>query len=849
MKLPIIHSADKILRAAVPGGRLVISSPAGSGKSTKVPQLLLDSGKFKGRIAVLEPRRLAARMLAARVAGERGGVPGGETGYRVRFEDRTGPDTRLVFETEGILLRELVSDPLLKNYSAIILDEFHERHIHGDLTLAACLALQRGPRPDLLVAVMSATLDEKALAAYLAPCETVLAEGRAYPVEISYCGEAAAKLPPWEGAARAAARLLPAIGGGHALIFMPGAFEINRTAAELSGSPALAGFAVMPLHGEMTPREQDAALAPSVRRKIIIATNVAETSLTIDGVTAVIDSGLARVARFDGARGINTLFTESISSQSAAQRAGRAGRTGPGLCARLWTERENRHRPVSLAPEMLRLDLSEALLTLKACGFRGFDALDWLDPPDKQAADRAENLLAELGAADARGELTAEGRSMARYPLHPRYSRMLTEAGRLGCVYECSLIAAAAQGRGLRLERGGEAGLYGTGTRSDLAAVIEALEFCAASDFEPYACGRAGLKHAAARETWRAAKRLAGGPRPFGPGTKDLETGRKSKPQVDEPKGRGEALTLASQCFLRAFPDRVAALVSADASRYQLPGGKRARLNPKSAAAGSALICAGEALESPGRTGADITLSFAAEIREEWLREAFPGEIKTLSRPALDKDMLSPVTEKLTLYRDVVILSEITSAAAGGSSSSLIAEEFISGRRKFTAWNEEVEEWLSRVEFLAKTCPDLGLEPLGEEDLKLIISEICAGAKSVSDARERPVLPSLQNWFGWEKNRLIERYAPLRLQMPGGRKAKISYPRGREPYLEAKIQDLFSLTETPRIAAGRAPLVVHILAPSMRPVQVTKDLKNFWAESYPRLRPQLARRYPKHKWP
>ena len=830
--LPIMQSAERILRASVPGGRLVISSPAGSGKSTKVPQLLLDSGKFKGRIAVLEPRRLAARMLAARVAGERGGVPGGETGYRVRFEDRTGPKTRLVFETEGILLRELVSDPLLKNYSAIILDEFHERHIHGDLTLAACLALQRGPRPDLLVAVMSATLDEKALSAYLAPCETVLAEGRAYPVEISYCGEAAARLPSWEGAARAAARLLPAMGDGHALIFMPGAFEINRTAAELSGIPALSDFAVMPLHGEMTPREQDAALASSARRKIIIATNVAETSLTIDGVTAVIDSGLARVARFDGVRGINTLFTENISAQSAAQRAGRAGRTSPGLCARLWTERENRHRPVSLAPEMLRLDLSEALLTLKACGFRGFDALDWLDPPDKQAADRAENLLRELGAADARGELTAEGRSMARYPLHPRYSRMLIEAGRLGCVYECSLIAAAAQGRGLRLERGGEAGLYGAGTRSDLAAVIEALEFCAASDFEPYACGRAGLKHAAARDTWRAAKRLAGGA-----GAKE-----------DGPGGP-RALTLASQCFLRAFPDRVAALVSADTARYQLPGGKRARLNPKSAAAGSALICAGEALESPGRTGADITLSFAAEIREEWLREAFPGEIKTLSRPALDKDMLSPVTEKLTLYRDVVIRSEITSAAAGGSSSGLIAEEFISGRRKFTAWNEEVEEWLSRVEFLAKTCPDLGLEPLGEEDLKLVMSEICAGAKSVADARERPVLPSLQNWFGWEKNRLIERYAPLRLQMPGGRKAKISYPRGREPYLEAKIQDLFSLTETPRIADGRAPLVVHILAPSMRPVQVTKDLKSFWAESYPKLRPQLARRYPKHKWP
>ncbi|OGR62751.1 MAG: ATP-dependent helicase HrpB [Elusimicrobia bacterium GWB2_63_22] len=824
--LPVLRSAPEILKAAAKSRRLIVSSPPGSGKSTKVPQLLLDSGKFSGRIAVLEPRRLAARMLADRVARERGGSAGGEVGYRVRFEDRTGPKTRIVFETEGILLRELVSDPHLKKYSVIILDEFHERHIHADITLAACLALQRGPRPDLLVVVMSATLDEAALAQYLSPCETVKAEGTVFPVRTVYCGPELAKLPAWDAAARTCAQLLPAVKEGHALIFMPGAYEIGRTAAELAKNPSLAAFAVMPLHGEMPPAAQDAAVAPSDRRKIIIATNIAETSLTIEGVTAVVDSGLARVARYDGARGINTLFTEDIPASSAAQRAGRAGRTAPGVCARLWTERANAGRPAALEPEILRLDVSEALLTLKACGFKGFGDLRWLDPPAPQDEARAEQLLKDLGAADASGALTDDGREMAKYPLHPRYSRMMTEGARLGCRRECALIAAAAQGRGLWLAEDGQDNRKETEGRSDLAAVIRALERCADADFDFFACQKAGLKQNAARDAWRLARRLAGGAEP----------------------GGARETALAARCFLRAFPDRVAALFSAERGRYQLPGERRARLSPRSAAAGAPLICAGEALESLQRGGADITLSFAAEIKEEWLREAFPGDIKTISRAALDETMRTPVTETLVLYRGVVIRREVTAVKPAKASSDLIAEEFINGEERLQHWDEEVEEWLARIEFLAGACPDFGLEPLSEEDRKLIITDICSGARSVAEARGRPVLPALQDWYGWEKVRLLDRHAPARLEMPGGRRAKIKYPKGREPYLEAKIQDLFPLTETPRIAAGRVPLVVHILAPSMRPVQVTKDLKSFWADSYPKLKPALARRYPRHKW-
>ncbi|NLO92550.1 MAG: ATP-dependent helicase HrpB [Elusimicrobia bacterium] len=812
--LPILQNADRIAASAKAGRRLVISAPPGSGKSTQVPQILLDRGIVKGKIAVLQPRRLAARMLAARVAQERGCALGSEVGYRVRFDDKTSKATRLIFETEGILLRELLTDPLLSSYSAVILDEFHERHLHGDMALAVCRALQAGKRPDLLLIAMSATLDERDLSAKLAPCEAIAAQGRLYPVEQLYCDGATAKLPHWDAAARVCAALLPKRAEGHALVFMPGVFEIVKTVSALSKMPQLAEFSILPLHGELSAREQDAALARSSRRKIIVATNIAETSITIDGVTAVVDSGLARIARYDGARAINTLFVEKIPASSAAQRAGRAGRTGPGVCVRLWPERENSHRPLALEPEIQRLDLSETLLALKACGLGGFDSLPWLEPPKAESAARAEALLRELGALDSGGGLTREGRAMAAYPLHPRYARMMLEAEKLGCMRECALVAAIAQGRGLRQENPGQ-----DDCRSDLAAMCALLELY---ELDPGSAPSAGKR--AAEEALKTARRLAPRAKPSG------------------------LMSEVAQCFLRAFPDRVAALVPGTSSRYQLSGGKRAALAASSAANGAPIICAGEALESARRGGADITLSLAAEIKEEWLKAAFPEAMSRASAQVLQKDMLTPVTETVFYYRDVPLRREISSADSGKTASDVIAEEFVSGRQRFAQWDEEVEEWLARVEFLHKACPDFGLDPLSEEDRRLLISDICDGAASVSAARNRPVLPALQAWYGWDKTRLVEQHAPSRLQLPAGRKARIRYPQGREPYLEAKIQDLFGMDRTPAIAAGRVPLVVHILAPSMRPVQVTKDLRSFWTESYPKLRPQLARRYPRHKW-
>lgn len=831
MPLPILEKKTEITEKLLAERRLALAAPAGSGKSTQVPQMLLECGKIKGLIAVLQPRRLAARMLAKRISQERNSELGKETGYRVRLEDKTSRETKIVFETDGILLRDLIRDPKLQKYGCIIFDEFHERHIASDIALAACLELQKKSRPDLLIAVMSATLDIKKISSYLAPCGTVIAEGRMYPVAIKYCDSISAKMPIWESAAKAAAMLAKQT-ERHTLIFMPGAYEINRTIEELKKRPALNDFQINALHGSMRNEAQDQALAETGRRKIIVSTNIAETSLTIDGVSLVIDSGKARIARYDASRAMNILSIEKITKASAAQRAGRAGRTGPGLCLRLWTEFENRALKPDSEPELLRLDLSEALLILKACGYKHFQDLSWLDMPDSRDIEKAEALLAMLGAADKNGELTANGRSMAWLPVPPRYARMLLEGIRQGCAAECSLIAAAAQGKQIWISnKQRENDSY-----SDLSACASALRQCEAENFSFQACERLGIDRNAAREACMLAKSLSS----------SIENIKASNaPECNALISPGKRLTKA---FLTAFPDRIAALIPGSEKRYALPGGRKASLDQNSAANGAKIIVAGEALEKQTGKNFDIILSNAAAADYESIAEIFPYEINEKIISSLDKETLSPITQKNTYYKDILLKSERMGTAKKNISSELIAEEFISGRHKLAFWNDETEEWLARIDFLSKACPDFGIEPLSDEDIALIINDICSGAKSVSDAKSRQVLPHLKDWYGWEKCRIIEEHAPARMKMPNGRKARIKYPKNGEPYLEAKIQDLYGFKETPKIAAGRVPLVIHILAPSMRPVQVTKDLKSFWSESYPKLKPALARRYPKHKW-
>ncbi|HEY3602035.1 MAG TPA: helicase-related protein, partial [Chthoniobacterales bacterium] len=449
-ELPIYELEDELVRQLSAQPRLILQAPTGSGKSTQVPQILLDRGLLAdGEVVILQPRRLAARLLAKRVAFERSARLGEEVGYQIRFEKVASEQTRIRFVTEGILLRQLLQDAELRGVAAILFDEFHERHLYGDITLARALSLQETTRSDLKLVVMSATLESDKLEKYLAPCPVLTSSGRMHPVAIEYLTRPvrAEDYPVWDLAADELERITPET-DGDVVVFMPGKFEITRTISAIRASAVSNRFVVLPLYSELAAAEQDAALAAYDKRKVIVATNVAETSLTIDGVRVVIDSGLARIARFDPRRGINTLLIEKISRASADQRAGRAGRTAPGRCLRLWTEREHLERAPQELPEVKRLDLAEVVLTLKASGIEDARSFRWFEMPEPKALENAEQLLDDLGAIAA-GKLTSLGKRMLAFPVHPRYARMLLAAEEQKCVRAVALIAALTQGRHL----------------------------------------------------------------------------------------------------------------------------------------------------------------------------------------------------------------------------------------------------------------------------------------------------------------------------------------------------------------------------------------------------------------
>ncbi len=402
--LPIVEIRDALIEALRKQRRLILTARTGSGKSTQVPQMMLDGGLLgDGQVVVLQPRRLPTRMLAAWVAQARNVKLGTEVGYQIRLDNVTSPTTRIRYVTEGVLLRQMLTDPELRGISAILFDEFHERHLYGDITLARALQIQESTRTDLIIVVMSATLDVAAVEKYLKPCAVLSSQGRTYPVGIEYLDKPVGDFPVWDAAVDQLQQAVGRYPEGDALIFMPGAYEIGRT-VQTTRDALGQNFIVLPLHGDLPVNDQDAAVARYDRRKVIVSTNVAETSLTIDGVRIVIDSGLARTPRFDPNRGINTLLIEKISRASADQRAGRAGRTAPGHCFRLWTEREHESRPPQELPEVKRLDLSEVVLTLKASGVDDVRKFRWLEAPDPRALDRAEMLLKDLSALDAGDE-------------------------------------------------------------------------------------------------------------------------------------------------------------------------------------------------------------------------------------------------------------------------------------------------------------------------------------------------------------------------------------------------------------------------------------------------------------
>lgn len=839
-----IHAIRNDLAAALKRSRrIILTAPTGSGKSTQVPQMLLDLGALgDGKAVILQPRRLATRLLAKRVAEERGVPLGGEVGYQIRFESVCGPATRIHFETEGILLRQMLSQPDLPGISAILFDEFHERHVYGDVTLAQALQLQKTTRPDLLLIVMSATLDTHLLQPYLEPCEHVHSEGRAFPVEIEHIAKPLHPDhdTPWDAAAEAYERATrEGHNPGDALIFMPGAYEIQRTIDALRQTEAAQGALLLPLHGELPPRDQDAAVARYDRKKIVVATNVAETSLTIDGIRLVIDAGLARVARFDPWRGINTLLIENISRAAADQRAGRAGRTAPGHAIRLWTEHEHAGRAGHDLPEIKRVDPSEILLTLKALGVREVAAYPWLEPPEPKALERALTLLRDLGALDDAGAPTPLGRRMLSFPVHPRYSRMLLAAGERGAVRPIALIAAIAQGRPLLVRNAGKSSselrrdTLGDRGGSDLLLLMRAWNYARQARFELDRCRRLGIHAASARlvgPLWDHFLRIA----------ESQNLPIESAPPEDDQ---------IAKCVLAGFSDQVAHRRDRGTLRCDLVHGRRGELARESVADEADLLVANEIHEiGRGDGEVNVLLTQATAIREEWLRELFPGDFAERVAVEWDSATKRAIARREVVFRDLALDSRPLDPPPAEESARLLAKAVMSGECTLKEWDRAVDQWIARVNRLAKTWPDWELPAYDDAARELLIQQICHGAISYKDVKDRPVLPTVKSLLSSAQQALVDKHMPERVTLSNGRSVKVQYDGSAEPFVSARIQELFGVESLPALAAGRGPLVIHILAPSQRPVQITQDLAGFWRDHYPRIKQELRRKYPKHEW-
>jgi ATP-dependent helicase HrpB len=841
--LPIYELESALVASVRGGGRLIVQAPTGSGKSTQVPQILLRHNLLgSGQAVVLQPRRLAARMLARRVAHEAGGELGETVGYQIRLESRVSERTRIRFVTEGVLLRQMTFDPRLRGVSAVIFDEFHERHLYGDITLASALLLQRGARPDLKIIVMSATLDAGALRRYLEPCDVLCSQGRAFPVSVEYLSKTPDfdAEPVWGVAARECARVAGAT-SGDILVFMPGAYEIGRTIQAVQGSRELRGFAALPLHGELPAEAQDRAVEPAAGRKIIVSTNVAETSLTIDGVTAVVDSGLARAARFDPERGINTLLIEKISAASADQRAGRAGRTAPGICVRLWTEREHGRRPAHEEPEVKRLDLSEVVLTLKASGIADTGAFAWLERPEPRGLERAEALLADLGAiAGAGGPITETGRRMLRFPVHPRYARMFLEAHERGCVRSVAMMAALTQGRNFLL-RGvprqvGEAReeLLGGEDESDFFLLMRAWRFAERSGFSLDACRRLGIHAQAARQVGPLFEQFVA--------IASAEGLDASERRVDGAQVR--------RCVLAGFPDHLARRLDGATLRCELVHGRRGLLARESAIAKARLLVAAEITEVGGRAGeVSVILNVATAVEEAWLSELFPGELRDERSVLYDPDSKRVVSRRERRFRDLVLeLKSGSDDVAPDRAAALLAREVLGGRIKLDAWDESVEQWIVRVNRLSEWFPELEVNPIAEADRATLLEQVCYGETSARGVKSREVMPVLRDWLTAEQLAAMEELLPERLTMGNGRRSRLTYSKDGPPVLSARIQELYGVDGRLSLGRGRVPVRIEVLAPNQRPIQVTDDLTTFWRETYPRIKPELSRRYPRHEW-
>jgi ATP-dependent helicase HrpB len=818
--LPIEDALPALRHALTEGRNAVLTAAPGAGKTTRVPLALLDEPWLEGKkLLMLEPRRLATRAAAYRMAGSLGESIGETVGYRMKLDTKVSPKTRIEVVTEGILSRLLQHDPALSEYAIVLFDEFHERSLQADTGLALCLEAQRLFRPDLRLLVMSATLDCETISDLLGDAPIIICEGRMFPVETRYLEQ------PLSGrldiaVVQSITRSL-AQDHGSLLVFLPGMAEIRRVERALLELNLASHILIAPLHGDLSQDVQDRAIAstqPGVR-KIVLATSIAETSLTIDGVRVVIDAGLLRVPRFDPRSGLTRLETVRVTQDSADQRRGRAGRVEPGVCARLWTSAEHQSLVPRRAPEILDADLAPLMLELALWGTADPAELSWLTLPPPGAVAHARDLLINLGALNPEGRITAHGRQMAELPLHPRLAHMLLTAVplRLGNL-ACSLAALLSERDILR-------GPFGQ-RNADLRLRMDVLR-----GQHDHAAGET-IDRAACRRITRTADLWQ---RQF------LRSTRSNQHENLDEVGRLLAL---------AYPDRIAQRQRGNDARYLMANGRGALFaNPDPLASEDYLVIT--SLDG-GQQWARIDLAAPVQLRD--IETLYADRIHEVDEVGWDNTTHIVQATRQRRFGSLVLAEQGLSKP----DPSLISAALLQGIRQAgldkLAWTPELRQWRARVTFLRRIegqesrWPDLSDEAL-LRTLDDWLAPYLSGMTTLDRVTRLDLTQPLHALLSWEQSRQLERWAPTHLTVPSGSTVRMEYEASDLPILAVRLQEMFGCKDTPRLADGKIPVMLHLLSPAKRPVQVTKDLASFWANTYQEVRKELRGRYPKHSWP
>ena len=826
-ELPVCKEFHELETAWNKTNNFALKAPTGSGKSIGLPWSINDKELCSGQILVVQPRRIAAISLARVLSQALGSRIGEKVGYHVRFENRSSKYSRVIYVTDGILLNLLASDALLSRVGLVIFDEFHERSLNIDASLALVKKVQKNQRPDLKILITSATIELDKISSFLPNCKQLSISGRTYPVQLIYKSRDI-KQSLWQQVETEAKRAIENW-PGDLLIFTDGASNISKIVREIQRQKWSRSILVYRFFGDMPLPEQEKIFEPKKSRKIVVATNIAETSLTIPGIRIVIDSGIAKVFNFDSNRGINTLLPEKICRSSADQRSGRAGRTSPGVCIRLWSELDDRERPQFSEAEIHRLDLSELFLRLLSQGFNP-EKLEWYESPANDSWDKARAQLRVLGLVNQSDVVNETGRLISKIPIHPKLGVALHQAAKEDCLSELALILSILEGRNpVNREYVASYDKDLKSEKSDFDIMMAAYYDAKKSNFCTSFCKKVGINAARMREVEKVASQLC-------------SYFQKQFTPSHMPHDK------ISKILIKLDSNQIVRLKSPARKLYEDIRGKNLYLSPISCVGSSEWALSLSTTEIMFKDKIQLQMDMVIEVREEWIINTLANKLTAQKRSFLDQNTRKVVVENFLKLGVHKLDLKYEYNPSNEDIASAYANEILCGKLVLKNWNEEVKQLLERLKFMENMLPDYNIRSLDKEDKMLILEQVCLGKNSWKEIKNAEVLPVLSDYLGLEKISVMNKVVPSKINFgKDNRKIKLLYSKN-EVSLKIKLQEIYDVDVHPTVGFGSFAIVVEILAPNNRVTQRTRDILRFWNESYPMIKKELAGRYPKHEW-